>query len=117
MLVRQRPGTAKGVIFATLEDETGTTNCIVWPDVFERYRRIVLGAQLLAVTGRMQREGMVIHVIAETLADLSRHLRLLREPGAPTATAPLDAVLARADAVKHPNGDPRTALPKGRNFR
>ncbi len=121
VLVRQRPGTAKGVIFATLEDETGTANCIVWPDVFARYRRVVLTAQLLGVTGRLQREGMVIHVIADQLVDLSRYLALLRRRPAPPDTAPLEAVLARADpradVVKHPPGDPRTALPKGRNFR
>ncbi len=105
------------MIFATLEDETGVANCIVWPDVFARYRRVVLTAQLLGVTGRLQREGMVIHVIADKLVDLSHHLHLLRRRSAPPDTAPLEAVLARADAVKHPNGDPRTALPKGRNFR
>ena len=71
VLVRQRPGTAKGVIFATLEDETGVANIIVWPPVFERYRRTVLGSRLLSVEGTLQREGLVIHVIAKSVSDLS----------------------------------------------
>ena len=56
MLVRQRPGSAKGVIFMTLEDETGIANVIVWPKVFERFRALVLGARLVRVTGRLQNE-------------------------------------------------------------
>ena len=89
VLVRQRPGSASGVIFATLEDETGIANLVVWPDVFERFRAEVMGATLLACTGRLQREGIVIHVIADRLADLSRHLSRLSEP---------DPALARAGA-------------------
>ena len=67
VLVRQRPGTASGVIFATLEDETGHANIIVWPKVFETYRRIVLGARVLKVTGQVQRQGLVIHIVARQL--------------------------------------------------
>ena len=77
VLLRQRPGTAKGVIFATLEDETGAANIIVWPDVFARYRRVVLASRLLAVEGRLQREGLVIHVVARRLYDLSHRLATL----------------------------------------
>ena len=65
VLVRQRPGTAKGVIFATLEDETGIANIVVWSHVFERFRRTVLAARLLMVSGRLQRQGLVIHVVAD----------------------------------------------------
>ena len=65
VLVRQRPGTAKGVIFLTLEDETGIVNIVVWPKVFERNRRTVMTAQFLEVRGRIEREGLVIHVVAE----------------------------------------------------
>ena len=54
VLVRQRPGTAKGVIFATIEDETGIANVIVWPQVFETFRSVVLGARLISVTGKLQ---------------------------------------------------------------
>ena len=68
---RQRPDTASGVIFVTLEDETGATNVIVWRDVGDRQRRELLGAKLLAVFGKIEREGRVVHVLAGRLADLS----------------------------------------------
>jgi error-prone DNA polymerase len=68
---RQRPDTASGVVFVTLEDETGATNVIVWRDVGERQRRELLGAKLLAVFGKVEREGQVVHLIAGRLADLS----------------------------------------------
>ena len=100
VLVRQRPGSAKGVIFATLEDETGHANAIIWPSVFETYRRVVLGARLLAVTGRLQREGIVIHVVAERLSDLSARLADLDGAAGPVPP------LARADEVKHRTPDP-----------
>jgi error-prone DNA polymerase len=79
VLMRQRPGTANGIIFATLEDEAGVANIVIWPKLFERYRRTVLTSTLLGVTGRLQREGIVIHVVAERLVDLSRHLRALAD--------------------------------------
>ena len=68
---RQRPDTASGVVFVTLEDETGATNVIVWRDVGDRQRRELLGAKLLAVFGKVEREGQVVHVLAGRLADLS----------------------------------------------
>ena len=68
---RQRPDTASGVIFVTLEDETGATNVIVWRDLGDRQRRELLGAKLLAVFGKVEREGPVVHVLAGRLADLS----------------------------------------------
>ena len=71
VLVRQRPGTAKGVIFMTLEDETGTANVIVWPDVFERLRKTILAARLVLVRGPLQRQGIVAHVIAQEIEDCS----------------------------------------------
>ena len=79
MLVRQRPGTANGVIFMTLEDETGIANIIVWPKVFERFRPVVLGARLVAVTGKLQSESGVIHVVADRLEDLTPMLAILSE--------------------------------------
>ena len=79
VLLRQRPGTAKGVIFVTLEDETGTANVVVWASVYERFRRAVISGRLLRVTGRLQREAGVVHVVAELIEDLSPLLdRLLR---------------------------------------
>ncbi len=77
VLVRQRPGSASGVIFMTLEDETGVANIVVWPPLFQRHRAAVLTGRLLRVDGRVQREGQVIHVVAEAIADLTGHLRSL----------------------------------------
>ncbi len=65
VITRQRPGTASGVIFLTLEDETGVSNIVVWPKIYERYRRIVMSGRLLKVTGTLQREGIVVHLIAQ----------------------------------------------------
>jgi error-prone DNA polymerase len=79
VLVRQRPGSASGVLFVTVEDETGVANLIVWPSVFERHRRLILGAKMLACHGRVQREGDVIHVIADGLEDLSDLLHSVGE--------------------------------------
>ena len=96
VLVRQRPGTAAGVIFMTLEDETAIANTIVWPKIYETFRPIVLGARLISVTGKLQNESGVIHVVAERVEDLTPLLRRLsQEHGCVEA-------LARADAVKHP---------------
>jgi error-prone DNA polymerase len=81
VLIRQRPGTAKGVVFLTLEDETDIANIIVWPKAFEQYRRTVMTARFLAVRGRLQRAGLVIHVVAESFIDLSGTLPWLREGG------------------------------------
>jgi len=81
VLVRQRPGTSKGVVFMTLEDETDIANIIVWPKVFEQNRRLVMTARFLAVRGRLQRAGLVVHVVAESFTDLSSLLPWLREGG------------------------------------
>jgi error-prone DNA polymerase len=132
VLVRQRPGSAKGTIFLTLEDETGVANIIVWPKVFEPLRPIVIGARFIAITGRVQRDGDVVHVVTEKAEDLTRLLGLLSRQG------PEVSSLARADEVRRPvllprpkrperevlpglfsdADDPRLreVLPKGRNF-
>ncbi len=75
VLVRQKPGSAKGVMFITIEDETGVANLILWKERFEVQRRLVLSAGMIACHGRVQREGEVIHVITERLEDLSDLLR------------------------------------------
>ena len=75
---RQRPGSANGVVFMTIEDESAVANVIVWPKVFERVRPIVLGARYVAVSGRVQSESGVIHVVAEQLEDLTRLARATR---------------------------------------
>ncbi|MBK19760.1 MAG: error-prone DNA polymerase [Rhodospirillaceae bacterium] len=79
VITRQRPGTASGVIFATLEDETGIANVIIWPKLFERYRKETLASRLLCVTGELQREGIVIHLVARRLTDMSDRLWALME--------------------------------------
>jgi error-prone DNA polymerase len=84
VLIRQRPGTAKGVVFATLEDETGIANTVVWPDVFAANRRTVMGASFLVVSGRLQRASDVIHVVAERFVDLSSRLAELKNAGEET---------------------------------
>jgi error-prone DNA polymerase len=129
VLVRQRPGTASGVIFATLEDETGIANIVIWPKVFEANRKTVLGARMLKVRGQLQREGLVVHIIAETLTDMTGHLLELSN-----GTDIGAAALARADEAKSGPGGSQNrdriaireeelerrrayqALPSGRNF-
>jgi error-prone DNA polymerase len=102
VLVRQRPGTASGVIFATLEDETGIANIIVWPKIFERYRSIVLGARLLSVSGRLQSEQNVIHIVAERLEDLTPLLSLLSADSiGANGMAPTDEVRRPVDEHRH----------------
>ena len=107
-LVRQRPGTAGGVIFITLEDETAVANIVVWPKTFERYRQVVMGARLIRVTGKLQREGIVVHVIADHLEDLTHRLHALGGPDFELATRGKSADsayennLARADEIKNP---------------
>ena len=106
MLVRQRPGTAKGVIFMTLEDETGIANTIVWARTFETFRPVVLGARLVAVTGRLQSASGVIHVVAEQIDDLTPLLRRLSDEHGYVARA-------RADRRGAPPGG-RAAPPSAR---
>ncbi|MFJ6326896.1 MULTISPECIES: error-prone DNA polymerase [unclassified Rhizobium] len=103
VLVRQRPGSAKGVMFLTIEDETGPANVVVWPTLFERRRRVLLGASLMAINGRIQREGEVVHLVAQQLFDLSSDLSGLADRDQ-SFTLPL----TRADYFTHGGGpDPR----------
>ncbi|MFC3131635.1 OB-fold nucleic acid binding domain-containing protein [Microbaculum marinum] len=99
VLVRQRPGSASGVIFMTLEDETSVANIIVWPKVFERYRAEVIGARLIGVTGRLQNEQNVVHIVAEKIEDLTPMLATLSDDA-----GDLEA-LARCDEVRRPVPD------------
>ena len=137
VLVRQRPGTAKGVIFMTLEDETGIANTIVWQRIFEMYRPIVIGARLVAVTGPVQNASGVIHVVMENIEDLTPLLRHLSDQhGCVNGLANADQVRRpQAERHRHPrSGDSLVTLlkeapdlgelaaqtaevmPKGRNF-
>ncbi|MBJ7501214.1 MAG: error-prone DNA polymerase [Sphingopyxis sp.] len=104
VLVRQKPGSAKGVMFITLEDETDVANLVVWTNVFEKNRRTVLGASMMGVRGQVQREGEVIHVIAQRLDDLSA---MLASVGRRADVADIYRV-SRADIVRNPMApDPR----------
>ena len=109
VLVRQMPGSAKGVMFITIEDESGIANLVIWPTVFEKQRRIILSAGLMAVYGRIQREGDVVHLVAHRLTDLSQELASV---GDRDAAFPLPH--GRGDELHHgsPALDPR-GVPKG----
>ncbi|OCW58339.1 error-prone DNA polymerase [Hoeflea olei] len=96
VLVRQRPGSAKGVVFETIEDETGVANIIVWPKVFEKFRAVVLGSRCVAVRGRVQNEDGVIHVVADHLEDLTPMMARISD------MAGAMGGLANADEVRRP---------------
>jgi error-prone DNA polymerase len=98
VLVRQRPGTAKGVVFLTLEDETGIANIVVWRDAFEANRRLVMGSAFLAVQGKLQIEGEVVHLVAEKFTDLSPWLSAMREAERPEGEAPAAGVRSRVSS-------------------
>ena len=83
VLVRQKPGSAKGVMFITIEDETGVANLVIWPTLYEKQRRVILTGSMLGVIGRIQREGMVVHVVANRLVDLSAALASVGDRDAP----------------------------------
>ncbi len=107
VLVRQKPGSAKGVMFITIEDETGVANLVVWPQLFEKQRRLILSAGMISVEGRIQREGGTTHVIAYKLHDLSAELR-----GVGGRDGPLSIPRGRGDGATHGAGpDPRTFSP------
>jgi error-prone DNA polymerase len=95
VLIRQRPGSAKGVTFITLEDETGVINLVVWPDLKEKQRKVVMGARLMEVRGRVEYDDEVIHVIAHAMTDATMRLHALSDDL-------LDAPLALADEVNKP---------------
>ncbi|HEY1413347.1 MAG TPA: OB-fold nucleic acid binding domain-containing protein, partial [Rhodopila sp.] len=97
ILVRQRPGSARGVLFVTIEDETGHANLILWPSVFEKQRSLVLTASTIACRGKLQKEGEVIHVIAEHLTDLSSLLRSVGERD----DQPFPLPHSRGDEARH----------------
>jgi error-prone DNA polymerase len=112
VLVRQKPGSAKGVIFITIEGETGIANLVIWPKLFERRRRVILSAGMLAVDGRIQREGEVVHLVARALTDLSAALATI---GDRTLAFPLSH--GHGDEFHHGGAgvDPRERPPPGAN--
>jgi error-prone DNA polymerase len=113
VLVRQKPGSARGVTFMTIEDETDVANLVIWPSLFEKQRRLILSSGMIACRGRVQREGMVIHVVAEHMLDLSG---LMRSVGGRAEPFPLQH--GRGDEAKHGSRpDPREAPALGRKPR
>ncbi|MDB9944356.1 OB-fold nucleic acid binding domain-containing protein, partial [Octadecabacter sp.] len=117
VLIRQRPSSAKGVCFITLEDETGVANLVVWPKMMEAFRKVIMQSRVIDVQGVVQRSEDVIHVVAHHLKDRSDALDRLSQD-------PMEVPLARADEVKKPvphasrGGHPRNAriIPKSRDF-
>ncbi|ANL36307.1 error-prone DNA polymerase [Rhizobium phaseoli] len=103
VLVRQRPGSAKGVIFMTLEDETGVANAIVWNAMFDKYRAVVMGARLVKIRGRLQSHSGVIHTVVEHIEDMTPALGILQRE------ARRFGACERSDEVLRPGGDPRQA--------
>ena len=95
VLIRQRPGSAKGVCFITLEDEGGVVNLVVWPDVMEKYRKVIMGARLMEVRGRIEMDDEVLHVIASELVDATHRLTELSHDL-------LTPSMSRADEVNRP---------------
>jgi DNA polymerase-3 subunit alpha/error-prone DNA polymerase len=138
VLVRQRPGSARGVIFMTLEDETGVANAIVWPKIFEQYRPVVMGARLVKICGRLQSQSGVIHTVVEHIEDITPMLGLLQKEARRFAASPRsDETLQSGggswrperrrpgEAARPQPGDrldllpdkqPGQVMPKGRNF-
>ncbi|WP_336055075.1 error-prone DNA polymerase [Nitratireductor sp. CH_MIT9313-5] len=111
VLIRQRPGSAKGVIFVTIEDETGTANLIVWPKTFELFRPQILGARFIKVTGKVQKASGVIHVVAEKVEDLTSRLSNLVDHG------PQIEALMQTDEVKRPVAEDHRTRPTQRTRR
>jgi error-prone DNA polymerase len=116
VLIRQRPGSAKGVCFITLEDESGVVNLVIWPDLMEKQRKVIMGARLMEVKGRVEYDDEVIHVIAQHLTDATPSLHALSDDLLPHHTD-------RADHVSRPlqgsrGGHPRDVrvIPKSRDF-
>jgi error-prone DNA polymerase len=120
VLIRQQPGTAKGVIFVTLEDETGIANAVLWPDVSQAHRRALLDSRLLLIRGKLQSYSNVIHVVAETLVDCTSELRRLADEDAKFETGAEFASGARGDDLnktwRPDSRDPHAVFPEGRSF-
>ena len=134
VLVRQRPGSAKGVVFMTIEDETGVANTVVWPNTLERFRKVVMTARLILIKGQIQRHESIIHVVAKSLEDRSDWLLDLSpsSQAMPVPIANADEVLrpepgnqrvkAEPGQLRHPRDvrimpqRPAAILPKSRDF-
>jgi error-prone DNA polymerase len=114
--VRQQPGSAKGVCFITLEDETGVINLVIWPDLKQKQRQVVMGARLMEVRGRVEYDEEVVHVIAVHMTDASEELARLSDEVfiPPLANADLVGRLHAAPSHRHPRNV--RVIPKSRDF-
>jgi error-prone DNA polymerase len=127
VLIRQRPGSAKGVMFITLEDETGVLNLVVWPKLFEQNRRLILSASMLQADGRLQKEGDVIHLVARRFRDWSDDLARIAERSYLTPNGRGDEFKGGANksgklsslpaAERHRRSGPTELRPRARDFR
>ena len=114
VITRQRPGTASGVIFLTLEDETGVANVIVWTRVYETFRRAVITGRLLTVIGRIERDGDVTHVIAEHIEDGSHLLSTLSQASSQTGDANTPSITVESvprPSARHPREQAKKLFP------
>jgi error-prone DNA polymerase len=120
VLVRQRPGTAKGVCFITLEDETGVANIVVWPKLFEAFRPVIMGSRMMLVRGRLQRAEGVTHLVAEHLEDWTGSLAGLSDQPLPALSAPGDEAArsapGRGDPPRHRHPRDARVMPRSRDF-
>ncbi len=128
VLVRQRPGSAKGVVFMTLEDETGVANVVVWPKVFDQFRPVIMGARMVLIRGRLQRapdsEGRVTHLVAEHIEDRTGDLALLSDRALDPPRSHADAARtaapergeSREEPLRHRHPRDVRVLPKSRDF-
>ena len=116
VLIRQRPGSAKGVCFITLEDESGVANIVIWPDLMEQQRKVIMGARLMEVRGRVEYDDEVVHVIATHLTDATPALHALSDDLLPHHPDRGDHVVRPLQGSRH--GHPRDAriIPKSRDF-
>ena len=116
VLIRQRPSSAKGVCFITLEDETGVVNLVIWPDLMEKQRKVIMGARLMEVTGRVEYDDEVIHVIAIRLTDATAALHGLSEDRLPDGEAATDSITRPLSGSR--GGHPRDVqiIPRSRDF-
>jgi error-prone DNA polymerase len=115
VLIRQRPGSAKGVCFITLEDETGVANLVIWPDAFAAQRKIVMGARLMVIHGMVQHDEEVVHVVAQRLEDDTAMLRTISEEAMPSTLSAGDGGGSwKPPAAMHPRNV--QCIPKSRDF-
>lgn len=122
VLVRQRPGTAKGVCFITIEDETGVSNLVVFANLFEQYRKEITGSTVLMVEGKLQRESGVTHVVVTRCFDLAKLFKGVKlpeaaEPALFSSPSAAGTLPAGPKGTGQPKDKIREVIPAARNFK